>query len=177
MSHPDLSILQREIVSDDDANAAFALLSWIAAQRKSLESHCDLEIAQARRRLAESSRLAIDGESFPFDDIVKSIEQSLCKFASAQRPRLFATRKTARFDLGEIRIRKRSASVSFAEGETAATVLPRVEDPRYKRTKEELDTTSIKSDREKSLLTDEQLAAWGLVYVPGQDDTSVHVDG
>lgn len=127
---PDLSILHRPILIDDDANAAFAILTWIASLRTALQRECDARIATARQRLADGSRVAVDGESFPFSEVSAAIEQSLVTYAETQRKRLFATHKTAKFDLGEIRIRKRPASVTFAEGETAQTVLLRVEDRR-----------------------------------------------
>lgn len=173
---PDWSIVERDVRSDDDAGAAFAALAWIQSQRKASESRCELQVARARQALAEACRIEIGETSFSFDEVEKSLESALCQYADAQRERLFANRRTARFDLGEIRIRKRSSSVTFAPGETAKTVLPRVEDPRYKRVKEELDIVAIKSDREKSLLSDERLAALGLVYDPGRDDISVHLD-
>jgi len=176
MKSPDWTLLEQDVCSDEDAYAAFAALVWIASRRKAAEARCEQLVAKARQALASACRIEIGETSFSFDEVEKSLETALCRYADAQRDRLFANRRTARFDLGEIRIRKRSSSVTFAPGETVKTILPRVEDPRYKRIKEELDIVAIKSDREKFLLSDERLAALGLVYDPGRDDISVHLD-
>ena len=177
MPTPDLSILQRSLQSDEDVEAALHVLAWLAARRKSLAAACELKIAEARRQLSEAMRVEIEGETFTFDDARKSLEQSICRFADAQRDRLFTKKKkTVRFRFGEIRLRKRSARVALAAGETVETVLPRVqENPRYVRTKQELDLVAIRTERQKELITDEQLAQWGLQYDAGSDALSVRV--
>lgn len=177
MNELDLTILQREIASTDDVESALAILSWVKLRRIEIDAEWKRQLAEAKSAAQASAVLEFAGTTFTFDEVEKSLTAALREFAQAQRDSLFPTkRKTAKFAHGEIKARKRTATVSLAEGHTEEDVLLRLaEQPRFTRTKKAIDFAAIKSDREKGLLTDAQLEELGLVYDPGEgDEYSVH---
>lgn len=173
---PDLSIIVRALANDADADQALHVLAWMAARQQELRAQLDQAMAALEAALQQDCRLEVEGETFAFADVTAALESSLRDYAAAHRERLFQKAKTHAFAHGEIRLRKQADRLALAEGETAESVLPRIShDERLVKRKVEIDLAAIRSLRSKGLVTDDQLADWGLVYVQGTDQVVISV--
>ena len=176
MSPPDFSIVSRPILNDEDVDQALLLLSWMATQEHAAEARRKELEAQQKAADSASFQIQIEETSFTYAEVRKSLDSALKEYAKAQRLRLFAKRQSARFAHGEIKTRKGSPSVSLREETTEEQALALLDDPRYVRVTREIDFAAIKSDRQKGLLTDDQLLQWGLVYDSGEDRQTITIN-
>lgn len=175
MTSVDFSILQRPIETDDDAQAALGVLSWIKTRESAIKARIQAAQDAAVQRGVSESVIDVDGTAHSFAQVRTALEQLLKEYAQAHQGRLFAEKYTAPFAFGEIRYHKQKASVSIAEGVTDKTVLTRLlPHARYVRTKQEIDFTALASDRSKGLIDDKQLAEWGLRFDEGARKVTIH---
>jgi len=174
---PDFSVITRDIVTDDDAELAMHVLSWISAREAADQADLRAVTVRKRQELVDKCRIEFEGVSFSFSEVRKTLTGELEKFGAAQRARLFAKKQSVQFTHGVIRTRKATASVDLAPGETVESVLKRMGDlPHYQRTSVAIDLQAIRADRLKGLLTDETLKEWGLVFDDGEATQNITID-
>ena len=135
-------------------------LAEIAAARREITR---MELAFKEETAAMKAQLAEDCE--PHRQKVASLEQGLLLFATAEREKLFAKRKSLALTFGTIGFRAASALATLKKSITWGVVLERVREMGLDaiRVKEELDKEALKA------MPPETIAAAGCKIVQSDD--------
>lgn len=114
------------IASRDDADVALAELAWIDNRKKDVDAATDERIKLVRLEMGRNLVVRVDDQDVPFADRRKALEDALLWFAQDHDAEIFAEKKTAAFDHGEIKKRKLPDAVGFAEGADEESVLLKI---------------------------------------------------